>query len=98
MELETLYTEAVLNRIRELASMLTPPAEIAAVEDLDEDILKHDIRTHGHPVRRAYLRGYSEAMQKLRRNQLDVAEAGSPMAVATCRQYAKDITADLDDI
>ncbi len=98
MALQNTYTEPVLSRIRELASLLTPPAEIAAVEDLDEDILKHDIRTHGHMVRRAYLQGYSQAMQKLRKNQLDVAEAGSPMAVATCRLYAKDISSDLDDV
>ena len=87
-----------LDEVTRLASLLTPPSEIAALLDISEDIFKSSIRRHDHPVRVAYLRGYTSCMQKIRENQIDVAAAGSPMAVATCRQFAKEISFDLDDI
>lgn len=91
-------TDEQLSEVTRLASLLTPPSEIACLLGVSEDIFKSCIRRHDHPLRIAYLKGYSSTMQKLRKNQIDVAEAGSPMAVATCRQFCTEISYDLDDI
>ena len=64
--------------------------------DFDEIEFKTDINTPGHPARRAFMKGYSETALRLRKQNLDLVDAGSPAADEACRGYLKRMIRDID--
>ena len=76
--------DETITKIEELASVLTPPSQMAAMLGIDEDILKHKISIHGTKERMAFLKGMSATADKLRRNNIELANAGSPEAIRSC--------------
>ena len=90
------YSSDLLNRIKDLSSQLTPPVEIAALLDIDEKVLLDDINTIGHPVRMAYIKGYSETAVRMRKQNIELSDAGSPAADDACRGYMRRMTRDID--
>lgn len=90
------YSDDLLSKIQDLSRDLTPPQEMAALLDLDESELRTDINTPGNPARRAFMKGYAETALHLRRQNLELADAGSPAADEACRMYLKRMTRDID--
>lgn len=90
------YSDDLLSKIQDLSRDLTPPQEMAALLDLDESELRTDINTPGNPARRAFMKGYAETAHHLRRQNLELADAGSPAADEACRMYLKRMTRDID--
>ena len=90
------YSSDLLTRIQDLSSLLTPPAEISALLDIDERELLDDLNTPGHPARRAFLKGYSETALRLRKQNLELADAGSPAADEACRGYMRRMIREID--
>ena len=90
------YSNDLLSKIQDLSSQLTPPAEISALLDFDETEFKTDLDTPGNPARRAFLQGYSETALRLRKQNLDLADAGSPAADEACRGYLRRMIRDID--
>ena len=90
------YSSDLLTKIQDLSSHLTPPAEISALLDFDETEFKNDINTPGHPARRAFLRGFSETALRLRKQNIDLVNAGSPAADEACRGYMRRMIRDID--
>ncbi len=90
------YSSDLLTKIQDLASQLTPPQEISALLDIDEMELCADINTLGHPVRKAFMKGYSETALRLRKQNLDLVDAGSPAADEACRVYLRRMTRDVE--
>jgi hypothetical protein len=90
------YSSDLLTKIQDLSSHLTPPVEISALLDVDEKELLDDLNTPGHPARRAFMKGYSETALKLRKQNLDLVDAGSPAADEACRGYLKRMIRDID--
>ena len=89
------YSQDSLNKIRQLASQLTPVTEIGILLGFDESLFRDDIATVGHPARVAYLSGYAETALEIRKRNLDLAKAGSPAADEALRIYLKRMMNDL---
>ena len=88
--LSTGFNQDVLDRIAELAAALTPISEIAALLDLNEDMLRLAINDKSSPVAKA------ETAHKLRKQEIELAEVGSPLAVQLTSAYLRDMQADED--
>ena len=86
-----------MGKIEEMAAALTPPSQIAAILDLDEDGLKQRLALHGTDERRAFLRGMSTTADMLRRNNIELANAGSPEAIRSCFSAMNRMLDDLEE-
>lgn len=64
--------------------------------DIDETELCADINTLGRPARKAFMKGYSETALRLRKQNLDLVDAGSPAADEACRVYLRRMTRDVE--
>lgn len=85
------------DKIEGMAAVLTPPSQMAAMLDMDEDALKFKLKTHGTEERKAFLRGMSATADKLRRNNIELADAGSPEAVRSCFSAMNRMLDDLEE-
>lgn len=85
---------AVSDRIAELARDLTPISEIAALLDINEDMLRMEINDKSSPVRHAYMKAKAETARELRKNELELAKVGAPLAVQLTSNYLKEMQAD----
>lgn len=81
------YSQDLIKEIELMAAQMTPAVEIGVLLGIDETAFLDDINTPGSPARIAYLRGYATTARKLRRNNLELADAGSPAADEACRGY-----------
>lgn len=90
------YSKELLNKIKDLSSQLTPPAEISALLDIDETELRTDLNTPGNPARRAFMRGYADTALRLRKQNLELVDAGSPAADEACKGYLRRMTREID--
>ncbi|MCZ8371879.1 hypothetical protein O6P32_04045 [Phocaeicola sp. KGMB11183] len=89
-------TSPQINRIKELASMLTPVSDIAVLMDIDERRLREILSDRSHPASLAYRKGKAERALQIRQNELELAEAGSPLAVQLIGSYLRDMASDED--
>ena len=64
--------------------------------DIDETELRTDLNTPGNPARRAFMRGYAETALRLRKQNLELVDAGSPAADEACRGYLRRMTREID--
>lgn len=93
----TLLTDTkIIEKVAELAAALTPPTEIAALLDLDEDLLRLELANKDSPLRAAYFRAKAETALMLRRQEIDFARVGSPLAVQMTGSYLRNMTIDED--
>ncbi|MCR8893442.1 hypothetical protein [Bacteroides sp. ET336] len=89
-------TSTQINRIKELASMLTPVSDIAVLMDIDERGFREILSDKSHPASLAYRKGKAERALQIRKNELELAEAGSPLAVQLIGSYLRDMDSDED--
>lgn len=90
------YSNDLLSKIKDLSSLLTPTTEISALLDIDELEFRTDINTPEHPARKAFLKGYASTAMRLRKQNLDLVDAGSPAADEACRGFLKKMVRDVD--
>lgn len=90
------FDDALIAKIAELAADLTPIRDIAALLDLKEDVLRCVINDPHSLVRRAYMKARATTARKLRKQELELAEVGSPMAVQMTSMYLRDMLQDED--
>lgn len=86
-----------LGLIEELAKSLTPPSQIAAMLNINEDRLKLSLSLHGSPERKAFLRGMAETAAEIRKNNLALARAGSPNAILSSLLSMREMINDIDN-
>ena len=91
-----MYSQQLIDKIAELASELTPPKEIAVILDIDVDLFKAQLADKHSPAHRAYFRAKAETARMLRRQELEFARVGSPLAVQMTGTFIHDMTADED--
>lgn len=84
-------------RIEELAAMLTPPSQMAALLGVNEDGLKLALSRHGSEARTAFMRGMANTAAKIRENNIELANAGSPDAIRSCFSSMREMLNDLGD-
>lgn len=90
------FTPQIIDRVAELAADLTPPAEIAALLDIDPDLFRAELAIKSSPVRLAYLKAKANTALMLRKQELEFARVGSPLAVQLTGSYLRDMTLDED--
>lgn len=88
------YSDEFIEKVRELAEALTPVSDIAALLDVDESILRDELCNKLSPVRKAYIKGKATTALALRRQELELAKVGSPLAVQLTAAYIKDMKID----
>lgn len=88
----------MIDKIEEMAAALTPPSQMAAMLDVDEDGLKARLARHGTDERKAFLRGMSATADRLRRNNIELANAGSPEALRSCFSAMNRMLDDLQEL
>lgn len=89
-------TQELIDRVAELAADLTPPSEIAALLDLDPDQFRAELSFKGSPLRAAYFKSKAMTAHMLRKQELEFARVGSPLAVQLTGSYLRDMTSDED--
>lgn len=90
------FDDDLVGKISELAADLTPITDIAALLDIKEDVLRFVINDPNSEVRHAYLKARATTARKLRKQELELAEVGSPMAVQMTLMYLRDMQQDED--
>lgn len=82
--------------ISRLAADLTPVGDIAVLLDIDEDELRLILADRNNPVTRAYRRARAETSLMLRRQELELARVGSPLAVQMTGAYIREMISSED--
>lgn len=90
------YSTEQIEQIKELAACLTPVSDIAVLLDVDMDELRMDIRDRRSPVSRAYYHAKADISLKLRKQEIELANVGSPLAVQLTNSYLLNMDSDED--
>lgn len=90
------FSKEIIDKIYEHAKNLTPPADIAALLDIPEDLLELELSCKTSPARRAYRKGKAETALMLRTQQLELASVGSPVAVQLSSLYLREMSTESD--
>lgn len=90
------FNQEIIDRIAQLAADLTPPSEIAALLDIDADVLRAELSVKSSPVRAAYMKAKAQTALMLRKQELEFARVGSPLAVQLTGSYLRDMSIDED--
>lgn len=81
------YNEELLLKIEEYAGLLTSISDIAVLLDLNEDILRDDITNKFTNVSLRYRKAKAAIELQLRRQEIDLAKLGSPIAIDLVQKY-----------
>lgn len=81
------YNEELLLKIEEYAGLLTSISDIAVLLDLNEDELRDDITNKMTTVSLRYRKAKAATELKLRRQEIDLAKLGSPIAIDLVQKY-----------
>lgn len=90
------YSQTIIDQVSELAANLTPPGDIAVLLDLDPDELNVELSLKDSPLRRAYLKAKATTALMLRRQEIDLARVGSPLAVQMAGTYFREMNSSED--
>lgn len=90
------YSTEQIKRIKELAECLTPISDIAILLDIDVDELRLDIRDKKNRVSHAYHHSKASTALKLRKQEIELANVGSPLAVQLTNSYLLNMDSDED--
>ncbi len=90
------YSEEIIEQIGALSRDLTPIRDIAFILDLNEDYLRQAIADKHSAVRSAYFKNKAQTRLSLRRQELELAKVGSPLAVQQSMSYVRDMNVDED--
>ncbi len=90
------FSQELIDKIAELAADLTPLSEIAALLDIDEDYLRAEMSLKHSPARKAYMRAKAQTAHMLRKQEIEFARVGSPLAVQLTGSYIRDMNSDED--
>lgn len=85
-----------INDIAELAAALTPVEDIAVLLDIDADELRMQLADTSSPVRKAYLKARANTALMLRKQEIELARVGSPLAVQLTNAYLRDMISTED--
>jgi len=81
------YSNEILLQIKEYAGYLLLPEQIAQLLDINTDEFKAALRKKDHPVKKAYEMGKLETILALRKQEIQLAKLGSPMAVDLVNRF-----------
>ena len=81
--------------MRELAENLILVSDMSFLLDIKEYVLRDKILDPASELRRVYYLGMAKVRQQIRRNELELAAAGSPQAVQRTHEYLNKMIAEI---
>ena len=75
------YSEQILKQVEEYSGLFLLPEQISRLLDIPLSDFKSDIRKREHPLKIAYEKGKFNTLLELRKQEIDLAKMGSPMAI-----------------
>jgi hypothetical protein len=88
------YSEEELKQIEQLASLYMTVSDIAIILDKNAELLRRDINTKDNPAYDAYRRGKVSSKILLRKQEMQLAKVGSPLALDNVRKALMDMEDD----
>jgi hypothetical protein len=88
------FTEQELEQIEQLASLYLPVTDIATVMGVRPEELRKQIRIKDDPVAIAYQKGKTMRKVQLRKQEIQLAQVGSPLALENARLALIDMEDD----
>ena len=79
------YSEKELQQIETMASLYLTITDIATVLGYKPEELRRDINANSHPANLAYLKGKVSRKVELRKQEIQLAQVGSPLALENAR-------------
>lgn len=89
-----LFSNDLIERIEELASLYMTVSDIAVIIGVDNNVLREELANGDSPAAKAYLRGKIKSKQELRRQEIQLAKVGSPLALQNCRDALIEMEED----
>jgi hypothetical protein len=89
--MQEIYSKELLDLIEEYASNLLTIDEIAILVDMDEDQLRDEIQDKASQISKAYYKAKTLTVLAIRRQEVELAKVGSPMAVEHAAQFITDM-------
>ena len=90
------YSTETIDKVKELATCLTPISDMAVLLDMDVDELLMAIRDTKSPLSRAYHHAKATTALQLRKQEIELANVGSPLAVQLTNGYLISMDSDED--
>ena len=90
------YTDEQLAGIEEYAAALTPIKDMAALLGVNANELRQDIADIQNPVSMVYRKAKAETKLLLRKQEIELAKVGSPLAVQLTSSYMLSMEDDED--
>ena len=84
------YNSSQLEKVQEYAGLLMTVSDISVLIGVNEDIFREDISNKNTAVSIAFRKGQIETVLELRKQEIEMAKLGSPMAVELIQKYIID--------
>ena len=88
------YTEEQLKQVEQFASIYLKISDIAVILDVSPTLLREDIADRNSEVSKRYHRGKAASRVKLQHQEMQLAYAGSPLALENTRNNLLDMEDD----
>ncbi len=88
------FTEEELEQIEQMASLYLSVTDIATILNVRPEELRREIRTADSPAGKAYLKGKTMRKVQLRKQEIQLAQVGSPLALENARLALIDMEDD----
>lgn len=88
------FSQKELDQIEAMASLYMTPTDIATVLQVSAHLLKAEIKRENSPASQAYRRGKLATKIKLRKQEMALAQVGSPLALQTINTALQDMEDD----
>ena len=84
------YNSSQLEKVQEYAGLLMTVSDISVLIGVNEDIFREDISNKNTAVSIAFRKGQIETILELRKQEIEMAKLGSPLAVELIQKYIID--------
>ena len=88
------FTDQELQQIEQMASLYMSITDIATLMGVWPEDLRRQVRIKGNPVSVAYNKGKAMRKLELRKQEIQLAQVGSPLALENARQALIDMEDD----
>lgn len=89
-----IYSEEILKKIEDYASIYLKISDIAVILDIPADILRSDIAVRSSEISKAYRRGKAMSKINIHRQEMALAQVGSPLALENAHRNLLDMEDD----
>lgn len=85
-----IYSNETISKVKEYAAYLMTIEDIAVLVNVDSTVLKQNILNRNTPISKAYYSGKTTTVFEIRKQEVELAKIGSPMAVENSAKYISE--------